>query len=424
MRRASWSVALLVLVAGSSVAGAQSQPQEGQRIRRQRDGGGEGFRGMGRFGGMGGMMETPQVSRRDVEAMCEKLGLSDDQRESATALWEGYDQEVRLMRDEARAAREKAFESMRENGPEADAFQKMADEQATARAKRLQLDQALLTDMQSTLTPQQQPAWENAVRGMKRQQALRQGILSGEQADIGRLVDELKLADSERKELAPVLEQYELDLDRELTARDAVMGNAGFNPGALRDPDAREEMLDKLEQRRSASEKVRDVNDRYSRQVSSLLPESRRSEFDNAYKHAKFPQVYRRSSTGEALDAAAQFDDLTSEQRDSVNALTERYQTRLGEINPRYEKAFVEVEKNFNIRQMFTRGEGEPGGGPNPIEPVRSAREERQELDESTARELRTILTPEQAERLPEPEQREIRRGRGRRGGPGMPDGF
>ena len=223
--------------------------------------------------------------------------------------------------------------------------------------------------------------------------------------------------------LTPVLDQYELDVDRELAARDKVTSDAvaGFTPSDLFDPDKREDLAKRMEDRKAASEKVRDVNTRFSKQVEALLPEGPKAQFEKAFREASFPDVYRTTQGGRALEAAVGFADLSDEQKTAITDLRASYTTKLGEIRPRQEQATLDTEKNFSIQGMMG---GDRGRGGDQQDAGRAVRQERRGIDDRALEDLKAILTPEQAERLPEPEPQDRQRQRGGgRGGANSPDG-
>lgn len=434
--------AVVCLVAGTVWAQGQQQPgggrQPGQRARDRGQGGGGGPGGMG--GGMfRNALEKPAINPRNLETAMHQLALSKDQQDAVHSLMDGYQGEADRIAEEIRKGRQSAMEAMRDEGPEAaqDAWKKVGEDQKKWRAEREKIDTGLMNDIQAVLTKEQGAGWESARRQVVRAQSLRQGLLSGERVDVLVLVNQLDLVEKDRDQVKPILEQYELDVDREIAERDRVTNDAmnSFDPSQFFDPEKRQDLTKRLEARRAASEKVRDVNNRYAKQVEAALPDGPRGQFDKAFHEASFPEVYRQTQAGRALAAAEGFDDLSTDQRLGVADLRDRYDAKMVEMHPRMEQAALDMEKNFSIAGALggfgqrgggngpRGGNGGQGGGNQP-DAQRALRQERRELDDKFMADLKKILSEDQAARLPEPEQQDQPR---RRGGGGSransPDG-
>lgn len=433
----SWRVVggAVVLIAFAGSVFAQGQPAgqpEGQQRQRMRD---RGNGGGGGFGMFRNALEKPTLNERDLESALIGLNLTEDQREAVTALVDGYQEQAEQVAQQSRQARQSAMEAMRDGGPEAaaEAWQKTAEDQKKWRTEREKLDASLLSDVQAILMPEQTSKWESVRRQIVRSQSMRQGLLAGERVDVLVLVNKLELTEQDREQLRPVLEQYELDIEREIAARDRVTNEAvsSFEPAQLFDPEKREDLTKRMEARREASEKVREVNSRFAKQVAALLPEASRVQFDRAYKEASFPDVYRTTQAGRALTAAEGFGDLTADQRLAIADLYDSYTQQVERLRPRLEEATLEAEKNFSIANALS-GMG-PGqrmrgaeGRNNQPDPQRELRQERRELDDKALADLKKILSVEQAARLPEPEpgdQMRRQRGNGGQGRANSPDG-
>lgn len=433
----SWRVVggAVVLIAFAGSVFAQGQPAgqpEGQQRQRMRD---RGNGGGGGFGMFRNALEKPTLNERDLESALIGLNLTEDQREAVTALVDGYQEQAEQVAQQSRQARQSAMEAMRDGGPEAaaEAWQKTAEDQKKWRTEREKLDASLLSDVQAILMPEQTSKWESVRRQIVRSQSMRQGLLAGERVDVLVLVNKLELTEQDREQLRPVLEQYELDIEREIAARDRVTNEAvsSFEPAQLFDPEKREDLTKRMEARREASEKVREVNSRFAKQVAALLPEASRVQFERAYNEASFPDVYRTTQAGRALTAAEGFGDLTADQRLAIADLYDSYTQQVERLRPRLEEATLEAEKNFSIANALS-GMG-PGqrmrgaeGRNNQPDPQRELRQERRELDDKALADLKKILSVEQAARLPEPEpgdQMRRQRGNGGQGRANSPDG-
>lgn len=400
---------VLVAVCGVSLSALVASP-----VLAQPGGGGPGMRMGGGFGGMGGMFGGDSaISDNQLEKLGTIAGLTKDQSEAAAMLHEGYQAQVRELQDQMRSKMEAARDAFRESGDPSE-FQAMREEMTKVRAERKQLDASFMNDVKALLTDAQVAKWPKAEMALRRDQLLRRGMLSGERVDLFRLVDDLKLSEDSRKPIDELLGQYEMDLDRELVKRDAFTEKAIGQMDQLREDPARAQAM--LEEGRAAGVKVRDVNRRYARQVSDMLPEESKAAFDTAFQRESFPNVYRESSVTRGVNAAMGFEDLTEEQRGRIQDLSARYAREAAAMNERLAKAEEENEMTMTADRMMGGGRRFGGGGNEEETPLQRARQDRRDLDRKTNEALREILTESQREKLP---RNDMRGGRGGEGGDG-----
>ena len=429
VRSTMTAVALLVLTAGAAFA----QPAGGggggggggngqQRARQPGGGGGPGGMGMGMMvGGLQRRMQTPAINGRQFEKFGSMLGLNDEQKASADELLQGYTDQVRRLEQESQAKMEKAREEFRESRDPA-VFEPLANEGTRVRAEREKLDASLMGDFKLLLDEKQLASWPKVELTLRRDQSLRRGNLSGERVDILQLVEQAKFAPEVAAQLKPVLDEYELALDRELKARDEVYLKTVEELGELRRDANMEKMQASVERGRAAGMKVRDLNRKTARQIKDVLPIDLQSTWEKSFKQASFPEAYRETQSLRALKAAQGMEDLTADQKAQVQVLADRTQKRLGEISEKMAEATEEAEKTFRLDQVMQRGQQQDGGN----DPANTARRERREADRGALEELKKILTPEQAAKLPQPERDQggdgqggRRRGMGRGGNEG-----
>jgi hypothetical protein len=361
---------------------------------------------MGGFGG--GQMFEPGISTRDLDKYAEFLSMTAEQKEAASALLEGYQSEfdrvAKEMRDVTDAAREefrdtRDFTVWDEVRPSVEAYQ----------AKRKEMEGALLRDVKDLMAEEQAAKWPQLERMRRRDTTLRRGFLSGETVDVTGLVEDAKLAPEVMERVRPTLSQYEVELDRVLIERNEQFetgmgqGMALFRQGDMAGVN---ELFNKA---REAAVKVRDVNRRYARLVEGMVPDEQREKFKREFKERSFPRVYRESFALRSIDAAANFDDATAEQRAAIAELRAGYEREASAVNEKWAKAIEENEMTITPMEMMGGG-----GGPG----MREGRMARRELDQKNVEKLKGILTEEQVKRLPERREREEGEelGRGRRG--------
>lgn len=381
-------------------------------------------------GGMGGMRGgrglEATYSSRDLDRAVETLGFDEAQKAAARTIFEGYQTQMQEMAAEVHAKIERLREEIRDSGDNS-MWSQMGDIMRDAGARQKQADQTYMDELKALCTEEQEPRWANYERTQRRERNLGMGFLSGERVDLVSLVEKLELGEAARASLAPVLEQYETDVDREIQNRVKVyeelraeaqpmfQNMRGFRDLQNLDMGKINAMMEKG---RDASGRVRDVNRRYARQIEGQLPEEKREEFSLAVKKQSFPDVYRQTRAERLLVAALGFGDLTAEQKESVQQLKDQFMRDLEVANESLAKLQEENEMTVTAEQMMDWGRQGEG-------PMADARNKKRTLGREAEDKLKRILTPEQVDRLPaggEDDRRGgpgMRRGRGEEGGAG-----
>ena len=369
--------------------------------------------GRGGRGGMGGgMMEgmLPQIGSRQVDKFAKILALTSDQKEAAEALLEGYAGQAAAAAKAMRDASQRARDEFRETNDPA-VFEKMQESTTKFRDERQKLDETFLSDLKSILTPEQEAKWPQVERTHRRDATLRWGRLSGERVDLVDLAEQQQLAPEVSTQVAPLLEQYQEELDRELTRRNEVYQGAMEKMMELRRTGDMEGMQDMVEKGREAGRRVRDVNRRFFRQMVEAMPEDKRAAFEAAFNQQSYPDIYRKGYASRVSEAATGMADLTPEQKEQLAAVAKRFAETLSPLQAKLVTATEESEAKFNLMDMMARGWNQEG-------PLADLREERRDLERKLIDDIRKVLTDEQETRLPERSE-EDGDGRGRWGGGG-----
>lgn len=356
---------------------------------------------------MGGMGETQiAVSSRQLAKFGEILGLSEAQREAASALHDGYQEqhraEAKAMQDTMKAAQQEFMDSQ-----DPSVFTDELPDKIRKHTEKMKgLEESFLRDVQALLKPEQAALWPRVERYHRRSKSLPSGMLAGESLNLITIVDDLE-AGEPSNELRVELEAYEVELDRALVERDAQreklqkeseesMKNFDFSK---MDFTAIRKMMTDL---RKSGIRVRDVNERHARIVSNLLPEAKQEQFRDRVRSETFPQVYKSAHPETAMETALEFDDLSTEQRESITRTLETYKRDLAAANQRWADAIAEEEKDGGGDPFM--GFGGFMGGDRTETPTQTARKARRELDKSALAKLKEVLTDDQASRLPERE--------------------
>src|SRR5690606_30592341 len=196
------------------------------------------------------------------------------------------------------------------------------------------------------------------------------------------------LEEPQRAALEDTLSQYALELDQALIKRDQVQDEFRENMREMfRDGD-QEGMNDMFERGKQAAIRVRDINNRYARQVEALLPADLAPAFAAQVRQRSFPMIYRASYAERVIDTAGKFDDLSAEQKESVATIRAAFTQNLTSLNRQMETAQVQMEESMTAERM---GQMFRNGGEN--DAIRDLRRQRRDLERSTVEQLRSILT-------------------------------
>ena len=385
-------LAVVACVATASVGLAPDAHAQGRRMN------------MGMRAGMGG---NSAVTTREVNKWADMLKLTADQKAAVDALHDAYQEqhqaEAKALEDLAKDAQQEFMETQ-----DTSVFKDMASKSAEHTARMADLERQFLEDFKAVLDPKQTEQWPAVERYHRRVKSLPGGMLAGENVDLVAIFGELDIADPPPG-LADALDRYEIDLDRALTDRDEQRRDLekqgqdmmkDFDPSKMDFSKIRQMMQDT----RKTGIRVRDVNERHARLIAAALPDDKKADFESRVRKATFPMVYREPYTSKAVDAALEFNDLSSDQKASIQTLKATYTRELAAADEKWAAAIATEEKDGGGDPFMGFGRFVPGGNPDDVSPTEDAKKTRRELDKSTLEKLKAILTPEQAEKLPERE--------------------
>ena len=374
-------VSCLVSLAGTASV-AMAQP------------GGGGGRGM--MGGMmgGGGSEAP-VSAADVDRMVKVLSLTPDQKEAAKFLFDGAMAAWQPKADAFNKLQNDARAEFRETR-DPSVWQPLMEKGQELRKQRGEAEQSFMTDVKALLTDQQASLWPKYERDRTRSSTMRQGLMSGERADVIRIVEGLKLTPEVTEKITPTLEAYETELDGVLTKRNELFERGMSQANKMREAFMSGDMTEAtkmFDEGREAAGKVRDVNRRFAKQVEGQLPPEDATKFSAEFRKESFPQIYRTTRyAGQVIDAASGF-EIDESVKTSIKSIKETYDRQTQTINEKAEVATDASEANMTLMTMF-------GGGSN--EAMNDIRKQRRELEDKSIEQVKALLTEDQVKQLPE----------------------
>ena len=149
------------------------------------------------------------------------------------------------------------------------------------------------------------------------------------------------------------------------------------------------------------SARVGEVSRRAAHEAGPVLPEAKRAAFMDEVKLRCFPRIYAASPVIAAIKAAEEMKDVSAEQRTRLAELKDGYEREAATVNARWAAAAEE-----KLRQLPEKFLEMTQGGPeeDPKDSFVAARKERRDLDERYRSRVSEVLTQDQRDRLPKPE--------------------
>ncbi|MGE3107593.1 MAG: hypothetical protein AB7G11_01290 [Phycisphaerales bacterium] len=352
---------------------------------------------MGAIRRMGGMT-TPSMSARHLKHYSQILGLSETQTKAAGQLLSGYEADYLAAVSRLTELQQAMQAEFSQTGDFSTMGELMGDAIKKFRRRTDSIEKSFIDDLKSLLTPDQMSKWPIVERTHRRDSTINWGSLSGESVDVAELVEGLRLDPAQHAALSQTLEQYAVDLDRELVARNKIVDEqvAAWLENIM-NPDV-QKLQEQMKALREASVKIKDINQRYARLVEGLLPLEAREPFNQKVKLASYPQVYRTPYVLRAFDAAEKLDGVDAPTLEAIKNLRDQYTREVGPANDAWAGAISENElKEEDGLQAMARQFGR-----QLPEDVQKAKEARDAVDAKALDSLKALLTPEQVKKLPD----------------------
>jgi hypothetical protein len=358
--------------------------------------------------GMGRMMAAQfsnsgsAISRKSLSEYATLLGMSEEQKETATTLLEGYRDAHKAALEEMQAKVEGLQEKARDTG-DWSVFQKDMPEIGKTFAEKVdKLEKDLVTDIQAVLTPAQVEKWPSVERHRRRDMGLRWGFYSGAAVDLIRITNRSGIT-MESPEAKEVLGQYETELDAKLQEFGRWSDDSRKEAMKPENMMNQQSQMKLLEEGAKYSKDVRDINKRYVSRLRDVLDETNREKFTEEFNKRAYPRIYRDSHTEEMLIAATGFSDLDESQKETVKTLKEQYMREASSLNTNWAKAQEAAEEKAggSMQLMMAQWMGASEDVKKAQEEIKAAREARKEVDDKFKKRLQDMLNGAQKDRLP-----------------------
>ena len=347
----------------------------------------------------------PGFRARDVQMAVEMLQLDGSQKFILETLYEDYTEEFRTG---VNTFRQSMMDMRSTLGPDpgqvdpSQILRVLVGALEGWRQESQKLVEQFTEDLQGLLNADQAALWPAFERRLFRQKYLNNGQLSGENLDLLAAVRELNLDPDTRASLAPLLEEYEVQLDDAIRRRENYVNTTqGDLLKAIQneDPTIGIEVAQRQVELRKA---VRDVNETYTARVAEALGEERGAEFLRKIRGRTFGRIYRTTQVERIFKAAKRIEGLEDETMAAIVSLESQYLAALDAFNERLvsiTRSFEPQELQNKVEMATARMVGQRSQ--RVPDPTRQEFQKRRDLGKQYVEQLKALLTPDQFAALP-----------------------
>ncbi len=349
--------------------------------------------------GMGALMR-PMVDSTEIDALVEMMQLNKDTEAAVRDLFVAFQGQHQAAQEKLQEIFQKAQQEAQGDPSAIQAMQKKVFEYYE---HQLKIRDTLFDDIKLLLTPEQSQEWPAFERLNRRDHLLDSGqnLIPGSSVDLVKVLDDTRGKDAgpESPELKDMVTRYEMDLDRLLVEQRDLQADQlkevqkllAEGGNFLNQMDTYQKMFDES---RKVQLKVREVNEKYSRQIAGLLTEANHAEFESTYNQRANPRVYSKNYMDKAFETATGLESLTPEQVQQIAAIQAEYQREVGPIRDKWNEQMVEWQSTMKLSDMF--------GGQNGNAELKAQEDAKKDLDDKYYTRLRGVLTEDQAKALPD----------------------
>jgi len=353
----------------------------------------------------------PAVSAPQMRRLAEVLELNDTQSSLAEEFLREYH---RVFREGADAVRERMNEIQEEARATGDfrVFgEKIGPLLETWERDRAQLENEMIDNVRSLLSEEQLERWPLFEREKRRMELLPNSRLGGEDVDVILLTREVSAGDNLAPEIVERLEQYAAELDAALQARQRTIESLeeDWREALGGERERLEDIWNEATRKREA---VRDINERYARQISEMLKENaddgdtRGDHLWRLYIERAYPIAFEETRADRMIDGALELESISEDERAMIEGVRSEFEQRLEPLAHRLIMELVKEEKELPpfVQNMRMEGGGGPGRaigftmtmGGDEEERYGGLLRERWEASEAAVERLKAVLTPEQ----------------------------
>lgn len=269
-------------------------------------------------------------------------------------------------------------------------------------AEKQELGAQFLANIEVLLTDDQQSLWPGVQRRLYRERNLHKGRLSGESVNLLDVVRDLHLEQGMSLVVQPVLEAYEIALDRALHQReDPITGRNNPVLASLEEPDP-EKQAAALRKQVERWVAVRNVNDDFINQIASAMPEDLGRQFRASALERAYPRIYRETPVQRIFKVARDLPGLDTGVREAVIALEGEFLAELATLNETLLAAvrnWEPIEQQERANEFSRRMAGQEVQPK--VDPTRELFSKREEMFRRYVKRLHDLLTKEQFDQLP-----------------------
>jgi hypothetical protein len=349
----------------------------------------------------------PTLSGPDLKVVMRVLGLGQAERQAVEDLYQGYAAALRneggSVRDYVNGEIEKA-QVMQNVGLLEPARKRVHEWDLRSE----QLKKVFLEDLKSLLSKEEEARWPIVERELRRMKHIGGGRLAGESLDLVRLTEDL-LGGPPTGDLADLLNRYSTELDYALVNRERFLDDKrkGFQEAIKADLESAKKMWDEAQRVRGT---VRDVNEKFSRQIADQLLPGVKEKFRKRVFEGSFPALVKPTFAEGYLKDVGELDTLTSDQRAQLAVIKDKYDRDREAVLNRGAAGWKQFEADDKPREL-SRALGERPEDPRnqyytgawlpESHPLVKYRQERLVMDQALRSSLDGILTSEQKDAVP-----------------------
>lgn len=373
--------------------------------------------------GTSGTVPDP-ISARELENYCDRLHLSDQQLQAVQAFHDAYRAEFTALREgdiekllkETRSLQGMGFAALQQRAEvekSLKALDQVMDKIRAVDNRLFDQVQTVLTEEQITQMPRVRQARERKryQSGLTRMASMMNPAV---QIDLSDVISDMDLPPAAVQTLDPMLVQYENSLTsaaRKMHEASTNMimdmldklADLGINEESMRDPqrgaqmwtsirDVWGELNTKLQEKAAA---ISELNRKTVRNFGAVLPEdSAHKLHDEYYQRAYREATGGSNATGRSFTDALKLDDLSSEQRQTITAMSAEYRSSSDRLT---DEAADLIDENRRTRTFFDFNSDRQR---EYQEKLVKLQEKRTTLSSTTVANLKAALGPELSERL------------------------